>query len=377
MTPKTFIGLAAVVVVAIGAAAVALVVDLRSTAFSGVAGEAAFPALAANPDSAAKIAIRSPFFQLNLVRSGDGWLMADRGNYPVHASSVAQIVSGLAQMKIYERKTTKVDWFKEVGVEDPSSPGAKSTLITVSGKNGEALANTIVGNVSHSIGADPLGGTFIRRPDQQQALLAEGTVTLPSDFTSWFDQIVHVPGPDVARISIFEDGQLVFKAIKRNDSASTFGLDTHAEKYGYQTKLAAIDSAVKLLDLGIVSTTFDDVKAVGDIAFTPNDRRVRFETNDGMALELQLAKDKDGKVWVKYTATAEGNPAGQTRAKEISKNTDGFAFLLPKYRTDPLGVAVSSLVQTPPPVQAPAANQAPRVNDIPLLRAPPVLGGGR
>ncbi|MFO1184054.1 MAG: DUF4340 domain-containing protein [Bauldia sp.] len=372
MTPKTFLGLAGAAVLAVAAAGAALVADFRSlTASAAGAGKPAFPALA-NPDNAARVIVKAPAFNLDLVRQGDKWLMADRGNYPVHASAVAQIVGGLSQMKLYEPKTNNKDWFKEVQVDDPGTTGSKAALITVNGKGGEPLANTIVGIRSRSIGANPLGGTFIRAPGENQAWLAEGTVTLPDDFTGWFDQIVHIPGPDVIRISIVEDGKLVFKAVKRNDAAQTFGLTDLAEKYGDQSQLVAIDSAVKLLDLGIVSTTFDDVKAVTDIPFGTNDRVVRFETRDGMTLELQLYKAPDGKIWVKYAATTDSGAADAARAKEITNNTKGFAFLLPKYRTDPLLVGINTLVQPAPPpeVEKPAQRTGPRIEDIPVVRPP-------
>lgn len=375
MTPKTFLALAAAAAVTMVGAGAAFVVDLRSVAYTGGTGKPAFPALAANVDNAARVTIKSPAFTLDLVRQGDKWLMADRGNYPVHTSAVAQIVSGLSQMKLYEAKTNNKDWFKEVQVDEPGTTGSKSASLSVAGRSGEPLANTVIGTRSRSIGANPLGGTFIRIPGEAQAWLVEGTVSLPDDFTGWFDQIVHVPGPDVIRISIFEDAKLVFKAAKRNDAAQTFGLTDLAEKYGDQSQLVAIDSAVKLLDLGIVSTTFDDVKAVGDIPFTPNDRLVRFETGDGMTLELQLHKAADGKTWVKYSATTEAGATGAARAAEITNNTKGFAFQLPKYRTDPLQVAINTLVQPAPPPEAerPAVRTGPRIDDIPLVRTPPRL----
>src|ERR687894_588176 len=83
----------------------------------------------------------------------------------------------------------------------PVPPPPPAPLVPAYAADGAVLASVILGKASSSIGFNPLGGTFVREPDEAQSWLAEGQVTVPPYLSDWFDAIVHIPGPDIRRIT--------------------------------------------------------------------------------------------------------------------------------------------------------------------------------
>lgn len=358
MTPKAFYTLAAVTGVALVAAGAAIASQYGAYSIERPTDTTFFPDLSANRGEVAKLVLNTPRYDLELVRSGEGWVVASQGNYPVNPTQVMNLVDGLANLRPFEAKTTNPQLYSEVSVEDPEAEGASSSYLVADNAAGEPLGAMIVGKISNSIGFNPLGGTFVRKPGDDQVWLAEGRVGIPLTITDWFPQIVHVSGPDLRRITIREGGQVVFEANKVDINLGRYEIVSVVNP-GIPGELIVNDTNIKQMGQGVVSTTFDQARAVGEVAFADTDRIVTFETAKTLTLSVQL-HEQDGIVWARYTATAPEGSEGVAQAALITQRTAGFAFKLPQYRQNPLQLAVASLVEAKPAEQAaPAAGPDP------------------
>ena len=56
---------------------------------------------------------------MTLIRDGDSWLVAEKGNYPANAAKISQIVRAMADLTLVEPKTQKPDLYPRLEVEDP------------------------------------------------------------------------------------------------------------------------------------------------------------------------------------------------------------------------------------------------------------------
>jgi hypothetical protein len=108
----------------------------------------------------------------------------------------------------------------------------------------------------------------------------------------------------------------------------------------------ANDQALKKMALGILETRFDDVKRAADFDAPVEPRRLRFETEEGMTLELEIVSANA--PWVRYRVTAPPGSAAASRAAEIDRRTRDWVVLLPEHRAAPLSVEVSDLIQGEP-----------------------------
>ena len=344
--------LAAFTALSVGVAAALLVADQRSNAGQEATREPFFPQLSRDPEAAAQVSVRQAGYDLVLRREEGRWLAETMGSYPVRPNAVERLVGGLAAMRAMEPKTDDPALYPAIAVEPPDQAEARSALIEVDGPDGAPLAEAVVGIRSASIGFNPLGGMFVRRPDEARAWLVEGSVDVPDEASAWFEPIVHVPGPDVRRVTIYDGAMMRFDAVKEAGEGSTYRLAHLADAFA-KPGVEADDSAIKQMGLGIVSTQFDAAKRLSDIPFPVDARRIVFETKGGMVLQISLA-DADGKTWVAYRATAPEGSADVQRASDIRARTEGWAFLLPEHRLAPLRVKVEDLVRVPPAGQAPA-----------------------
>lgn len=358
MSPRAFLILAVVTVLAVLGAVWALVDQQLSATEIRPAETPLFPQIAADADQVNKVTIKTRYYDVTLQHQGDSWVATQMGDYPAKTEPVAQLISGLASLRAYEPKTDNPDWYGQIDVGDPTTEEkSNGALVTAVSASGETLARVIIGKRSQSIGFNPLGGTFIRNPDNQQAWLAEGSVFVPNFLPDWFEGIVHVPGPDVRRITILEGEQIVFDTEKVDVTTGDYGLKSVDAKYGAPDS-EANDNAIKSLAQGVVSTTFENARPRSDMTFAPDARTVRFVTADGVQIDVKLGQI-DGETWVAYDVTGPDSGDGATKAAQIKERTANWAFKLPSYRVASLEKPVTDLIQAPEKPEEQPGAQAP------------------
>ena len=187
------------------AALVAIAIVVLASGDRGVSraapGQSAFPALAARLGDVASVTVSRDGTTMTLIRDGDNWLVAEKGNYPANAAKISQIVRAMADLTLVEPKTQNPDLYPRLEVEDPGN--GKSTVVAVKDKSGGDLAQAIVGKRRY----DRLGagndGVYLRKPGEAQSWLARGTLDPSGDAASWLDrQIIDISEKKIAKVTL-------------------------------------------------------------------------------------------------------------------------------------------------------------------------------
>lgn len=326
MTPKGFLGLAAVTLLTtIGA--VVTVLNQPSTAPVAYVDEPAFPDLRANPDAVAKVTIETRDGSVILSRTSPGtWMAPDHYEYPAATDKIAKLVRQLNDMRLIEAKTASQDRYTRLEVEDLGGE-AKSRLIRLEDEQGQILAEALIGKRLFRLTGTQPSGTYIRRSGEEQSWLASGGFDLEPEIQTWLDQlIVEIPGERVARIDItpIEGESYTFlREAPENDLA----LESLAEGEAIED-----EGDVYQLANALGRVQFAEVKPKAEANWPEAHHRAEVTTFDGLAFTVELALIDD-EPWASFSAKNATLPAGETipdtvkqQVESLNDKTEGWAY---------------------------------------------------
>ena len=339
MQSRSLILLASATVVLVAIAIIVLASGDRGVS-RAVPGQPAFPAFAAKLGDVASVSVSRNGATMTLIRDGDSWLVAEKGNYPANAAKISQIVRAMADLTLVEPKTQMPDLYPRLEVEDPGN--GKSALVAVKDKSGGDLAEAIVGKRRY----DRLGagndGVYLRRTNEAQTWLARGTLDPSGDPASWLDrQIIDISEKKIAKVTLTQpDGTKL--VISRAAPDASFAVeDAPADaKFKSETTTSGPATALETLDL-------DDVKPAGELPVPDKDVvTASFTTFDGLTLDLRLI-ERDKTNWIAISAAGSG-PA-EAEAKKIEDKVSHWAYALPAYKANLLKTKLADLIEPAKP----------------------------
>jgi hypothetical protein len=319
MSPKVFLGLATITLVAAVAAVLAVLSQPAVTTLRYV-DEPAFPTLRDNPDAVAKVTLATPEGTITLVReTGDRWSALERYGYPVDRKRVRDLVVALADMRLIERKTAQPELYDRLQVEPPDSEQAQSKLVRLEAADGKVLAEAIIGKQRYRLTGTEPSGTYLRRPDEVQSWLASGGVQLEQAVAEWLeDEIVDVDPAAIRRIVIERAGEPGYVAARGQPDQ-----DLHIVGLAKKEALKA-DADLGQLAGALSSVAFEDVKPRGQLTWPAQHHTARIQTFDGAELTVRLAQI-DKEYWATFDARAIAPTRGAAPPAAAAKPdaTDG------------------------------------------------------
>ena len=321
MSPKVFLALLALTLVAAGAALLTALAQPGAAPVRYV-DEPAFPALRANPDAVAKVALTTPEGSFTLVReTGDRWSALERYGYAVDEDQVRALVVALADMRLIEAKTSLPERYGRLEVEDVGAADAKSRLLRLESADGEVLAEAIFGKQQHRLTGHQAAGTYLRRPGEAQSWLASGAVAIDPTVVDWLDaRIVDLAPAQIARIEIRPDSGAEY-VVRRG--APDEPLQFADLEEGETLKP---DAGLDRLAAAFADLRFEDVKPRSELAWPEADQSATAVTFDGVELTVRLARIDD-EPWAiidaRQVAAARPAPAN-TAAEEPANEAEGL-----------------------------------------------------
>ncbi|HEV2672964.1 MAG TPA: DUF4340 domain-containing protein [Aliidongia sp.] len=320
------------------------------TRMANVATGSVFPSLKDWIAGAAKLTVTGASGTVTLERKGpaakagelplDGWMLADKGGYPVDGSILRPILAALVDLKTVEPKTERPKLYDRLDLGNPGDKGSESKAVALGDANGADIVKLIVGRRRYGLaGSDD--GLYVRKPDDPHTWLAAPAFDLPGDTLSWVDRkLVDLDADKIRLISLTPAAAGTKPLVLTRDKA--------------EAKLAILDlpkdfkpksdnpggdlaAAFRYLDL-------TDIEPAAKLTALPV-ATAHVETFDGLALDLTLV-DQDGATWVKFAAKGTGD--GAKAAEEIAQRTNGWAYKIPDARVKTLETKLADL-------QAPAA----------------------
>ena len=371
MSSKSLVALAALTAVALGLA-VWISSDRGAGTTAGVVNAPLAPGLRASLNEVNEISVSTRGKQVTLVRSDSGWGVAERAGYPADTGAIREQLLALGDAKVLERKTSNPDYYADLGVADPETEGAGGILMSVSGA-GDPVA-IIVGDTNMNRSST----TFVRRPDDAQSLLVDGTFRLDADPTAWLRKdLVDVPASRVRRVAVTRGDEMVLEAVKADAEATQF-LVTNLPEGRELTSAAAANSVAGAL----AGLRIDDVGTADEVGVPDEDVTTTvYETFDGLRVTARSWKTEDDHYMTlaaEYDESlsspadingesAEGNEAETNsesaaespvdesetadvpaEAKAIGERATGWVYVIPSFKYTNMTKSVDDLLKPLP-----------------------------
>jgi Domain of unknown function (DUF4340) len=350
MSPRNFSILALATAASI-ALAVHAVAQRETPIRVEATGVALFPGLLDRLNDVREVRITMPTGKLTVKAEDQGWSLAEKTGYPVDPVRVRDLALALANLQLIEAKTADPQRLGRLDLDEPGADAAGSRLVELLGGDGAPLASAVVGKASPSLYGSGRGGVYVRRAADNQAWLAAGELDLPADAMELIgSEVIDVPLDQVARVVLQPPGGPA-STLSRPELAADFVMDATLPE-GRKLDPVKVESLAGALS----GLTMTDVRPSSEITVAPDARRVRFETFAGGAVDVTLAATGEGEnaeQWLMLKATGKLGEAVETNPSDQSvqraRRLDGWAFKVPAYLADRLGVGLDQLLLEPPP----------------------------
>jgi hypothetical protein len=310
------------------------------------AGTLMFPGLAPKLRDVARVEISHQGKQTVIEKRPDGgWGIASMHDYPVQEAKLRGMLTGLTELLLAEPRTTDPAEFSRLGVDDPNGAASTADLLTLVDASGKPVLAVIVGHRRVRSQANVPEEVYVRRPDENQSWLAEGTLQVDADASLWLDRnVMNVAHDRIGSVAVNDDA-LVFG---RKDGKFTLTQPAdHPNLEDY--KVEDVARALELL-------TFQDVKADADAPWPAAGHSV-FTTDDGLAVAVTvLHADKD--VWARFAISASSDKV-KAEADKMNGRVAGWTYQIGSWKEKSLVPAIDDLKAAEPAKADDAAKAEP------------------
>jgi hypothetical protein len=302
--------------------------------------ESFFPGIAAEIKYATRIHVVSQKGVFDVMKTGAGWKIPQRSNYPASFQQIQKTLVGIAAFETIEPKTSRPDWFHYVDLDTP--PKGNGVLFTVSGSDGREIASVIVGK-SEDIG-DPSGalGLFVRRPSDNQSWLVRSVFEPRSDPGDWMDKnVINVDRARIEEVDVTPSSGPAY--VVRRDKPSDPDFKPSSIPRGRELSSEAAGDNVAS---AITGFAFDDIRPAKSFDFSTATRHVT-KTFDGLTVTADVIQQGQD-FWATLSAAAGGvNPDVQNEAADLNARASGWAYKLPAYKGQQFMATLESLLKPP------------------------------
>jgi hypothetical protein len=281
---------------------------------------------------------------MEIDRHGDAWGLADRGGYVVQPSKLRGMLTGLTELRLVEQRTTDPEQFGRLGLEDPNGKTGTSNLLRVLDAEGKAIVAVIVGHRRVRTQGNVPEQVYVRRPDDNQTWLAEGSLQVDADPQLWLERdIMNIDHARIAGVAVTQDDAKLDLA-RDGDKLTMKVPADHPPLDDY--KLDDLDRALELLTFQDVQTDKEPVgEKVGESVFT---------TTDGLGVTATVFKgEKD--IWARFAAS--GSDKTKDEADKLNARISGWTYQLGNWKQKALVPTLDDLKAAAP--EKPAA-EAPK-----------------
>lgn len=325
MKPRYFVALACATAVCLFAAILTYASSIPWS-IGKPGGAALLPDLQANAARIATIEIKKGDQTVTLKHSGEQWLIQEHAGFPADNDKVRTLLLKLTEAKLSEPKTRRKDRYALLALEDPDKKGANSRHLQASDAEGKPIVDLIVGKQRMDAFGSGKGGTYIRRPGEEQTWLVSSAIDAGATLEEWVNpRLFEAQRNAMKHLAIASPGEEPLQ----------IDWDAGAKDY----KLANIPEGMKIKDVNSIddivaaASTFDfsDVRKAKADAPADKVSTVNAELQNGLKVAIKLTKDS-GEVWLSLSATGEGD--AKAAAEALTKRASGWEFRIPGSKAD-------------------------------------------
>ena len=221
---------------------------------------------------------------LTLRRDNDGWVIAEKSNYPVDMTKVREFLLKLSQATLLEQKTSNPKRFAELGVDDVKDNDAKGVLVDLAGL--PQPSKLIVGNYNGGGG----GGTFVRRDGDAQSWLANENLSVAKNASDWEKRdLADIAATRLRSVTLTSGDGKTLKVYKDQPSDANFKIADVPKGREASSEFAANNLGSVLANLRA-----DDVAAAKDMPPADKPNKAQYTAFDGVHIDATLWQ-KDNK----------------------------------------------------------------------------------
>ncbi len=280
----------------------------------------AFPGLAPRLANARRIEVVRHDGTLTVQRAeGDNWVLPAKSNYPVRPERVRELLVGLTELRLTEPRTANPEMLERLGVEDPTRQGATSSLLRVLDGQGAAIAELVVGRRRMRVQGNVPESVYVRRPNENQAWLAEGRLPLDADPNLWIDRdLANLPRDRVRAAEINRAGEGTLVLRRDGDVDAKLAVVEPAETP--ELDELSLDEVARAFEF----LTFLEVKPEAEM---PGEwlGESRFTLTDNLAIRIAARKEGET-LWVRLAAE------GDQEAERLNARWRGWAYQVGQWK---------------------------------------------
>jgi hypothetical protein len=359
MTPRTLVILVVLGIVAIGGWYFGIA-TLPTEQRSADAGKLMFPDLAPRLQQATRIEVvhqgKPMVIEKRKIAGQVRWGLADRAGYPVQETKLRSMLTALTELRLVEQRTADPTQFATLGVEDPNSKESNSTLLRVLDGSGKPILALIVGHRRVRTGGNVPEQVYVRRPNENQSWLAEGSLEVDADPQLWLDRdIMNIDHSRIAKV-VVTTGDQTLEFARASDKLALTAPADHPKLDDY--KLEDVSRALELL-------TFEDVQPDAATPADPLGKAV-FTTSDGLTVTASVyrappdattkpAADRD--VLARFSVT--GDAKVKAEADRMQAHLAGWTYQIGAWKQKSLVPSLDDLKAAAPAKPAEPAAASP------------------
>lgn len=274
-----------------------------------------YPDLIDRLNDVQRFSISSTGKTTELKRVDDGWVVANRDDFPAEFAPIKSALINLAETVVIEQKTSKPENYARIGVAGLDQEDSSSVVLRLEDGGGAELVSLIVGDERSGTNlGDP--NHYVRKSDNATALLVGGDIEVSSDPQEWMDtEVVDITAQDVRKVSINRNATTSIIVTKEKSSDNFFTLQNIPAGFTAASRAVVSSFGALLLDVN-----FEDVARAASVAGLVPRSIVELQTFDGIVATLEQF-DVDAKVLIRFHF--EFNPDLVVAEKEPETTTEG------------------------------------------------------
>jgi hypothetical protein len=313
-------------------------VSLDNKPQSEIVKTSLFPALIDSINEITEVTIADRRFESILKKIDGVWYLHNKDNYPASTSGIKQLALELSNLKILEAKTSSVEKYAKLGVNDLSIEGSRASQITVSA-NKKKLVSLLIGLSPKEA---KKAQRYIRLVDQATAQLVAGQISAPTNPIEWLDpQIIDVDSKSIERLTIDVPGEKKIVISKNTESEDFFTLQKIPESFEMKSKTIVSSIPAILMDLRL-----NDVISANVVSDLEPSQQTTVTTFSGLEILLTDYIWKD-KPYTVFAASRDNDNKEITDAtiEKINNKVNGWAYEIPSYKRRMINRKFEDLIQ--------------------------------
>ena len=319
MNRKQFLLLLALVVV-IGGAGLLVNKQRQGDWQQSSAGGGQKLAAALDVNAVVAVTVKSSAGELNLVKSGEAWVVKERGDYAANFSNIADLIRKFADVKAVQTEQVGASQHARLELQAPGDGEGKGTLVELKGKDGKALKSVVLGKkqTKKSEGGPFGGGDFPVGRWVRDTASKDSVILTSEQFSdaepkpeNWLDkEFLKVEKLKSIAVTYATNAASGWKATRETEGAEWKLADVKAGENVDTNKLSALGSPLS-------SPSFSDVVAnpVADKLGLDKPATLMLETFDGFTYTAKVGT-ANGDNYPFQIAVAANFPKARTPGKD-------------------------------------------------------------